>query len=204
MCGIVRPWALIIGAALTLAGELFVAPAAADTQGCEGTQVMRGGECRSPGAIETRGAVAQADPVEPGPRSEHTVAPVEPLPDDEGAATTHLRTVAWVGLGVAAAGLVTWAVTGSIALAETGSLKDDCPDDQCPAELQDDLDTARTLADIATVGFVVAVTGSLYGVIALLATPDRNGSDADEQGAETSASVRPLVGPGYFGLNGQF
>ena len=203
MSAIEKPWAVLIAVVWIIAGGLFVAPAAADTERCEGTEVMRAGACQSPSDFEELRAVAQADPVEPAAPPEHTTTPAEPPPDDEDSPSAHMHRVAWVGFGAAAVGLATWAVTGSIALAKTESLKDDCPDDSCPEDREGDLDTARTLGNVATAGLVVGVIGTIWGVVALVVA-DEDGGEASEQGDETSASVRPVIGPGYLGLSGQF
>lgn len=148
--------------------------------------------------------VAPATASEATSQMEAETAPGEPPAAQEDATSAHLRTVAWVGLGVGAAGWLTWGITGAISLAQTESLADDCPDDVCPAELEDDLDSAKTMSDVATAGFIVGLTGSLYGIIALLVTPSGDDSDPGEQHDGTTASVRPQIGPGYLGVSGQF
>ena len=122
---------------------------------------------------------------------------------DEEDSNGYLYRVAWVGFGVAAVGYAAWAVTGSISLAKSESLKDDCVDDVCPADSEDDLDTARKLAQVSTASFALGVTGTLWGVIALLVADDEE-DDAAEPTGEASIAARPLIGPGYVGVSGQF
>lgn len=127
----------------------------------------------------------------------------EPAGDEEDGPTSHMYTIAWVGFGVATVGIVTWAITGGIALGKTQSLKDDCPEDVCPADLESDLDDARTLGNIATAGLVIGILGGAWGITALLAAGEFEDAEAAQEG-EASATVRPLIGPGYLGLSGRF
>lgn len=204
MAGNGNPWTMIIGVVVITAIPLLVMPAAANPRRGDAEVVTEPGGSLRPDALDTPAAVAQISSGESGPPAEYGAAPAEPPPDDDDASSSHLRTVAWVGLGVGAAGWLTWGVTGSISLAQAGSLADDCPDDVCPADLEDDLDTAKTLADVATAGLIVGLTGSIYAVIALLVTPSGDDGDGNGEPDETSASVRPQIGPGYVGLSGQF
>jgi len=150
--------------------------------------------------LEAAAKAAPAEPqLQPGPE-QPPAGPEQPQAEE---GDLGLPAVAWGGFGVAAVGLALWAVTGSISLAQSESLKEDCSGGHCPEDLESDLDTARSLAHVATIGFVVAVTGSAVGVIALLtAQPDDSDSAA---GADaTGVSLRPLIGPGFVGLGGRF
>ncbi len=88
------------------------------------------------------------------------------------------------------------AVTGGASLAMSSSLSDDCVDDVCPPEREGDLDTATTLAHVATVGFAVGVAGAAVGVVGLLV--------AGPEEAPDSASLRLRVGIGSLGIAGSF
>jgi hypothetical protein len=62
-------------------------------------------------------------------------------------------------LGVGGAGLLVGTITGSLHIAKTNDLKDNCSDDSCPNAAPADVDSARTLATVSTVTFVL---GSVF------------------------------------------
>jgi len=167
--------------------------------------VSAAGLCTVPAALAGEPGPAGQPPVvidEPVPAEEPFPAPAEAAPaDDEDQA--YLHRVAWVGFGMAAVGVVTWAVTGSIALAQAGQLEEDCPEDLCSPDVEDDLDTARSLAHAATAGLVIGVLGGITGAIALIVAEGDN-EDASDGGDATTTSVGAIIAPGYLGLHGRF
>jgi hypothetical protein len=108
--------------------------------------------------------------------------------------------VAWVGFGVGAAGLIVGAITGGLAIASAGDLKDSCPNDQCPrAATEDAYDSTMTLAHVSTAGFVVGGAGAILGLVGLLAL---SGKDEPSTSARHRTTVR--VGPTGIALAGSF
>ena len=131
-----------------------------------------------------------------------SLAPPEPASDASSVGATRVeipqddsawRSVAWVGFGVAGAGLVAGAISGGLALSRHGELEDQCA--AAPGCSEDDIQGGRTLAHVSTASFAVAGVGAALGVIVLLVT------GADEQEA---ATVAPWLGPRTAGLNISF
>jgi hypothetical protein len=105
-----------------------------------------------------------------------------------------------VGFGLGAVGLGVGAVTGGMAASQTSELEDNCPDDQCPlSSTEEDLNSALTLADVSTVGFIVGGVCAAVGVVGLVFTIKGSGSDTSE-----ALRLEPTVGLGAFGLRGRF
>jgi hypothetical protein len=81
-------------------------------------------------------------------------------------------------------------------------LIDACPTGHClsgqkPA-LQSDVDAYDTLGAVSTVGFLAGGVVAGAGIIFLLTAPKA------AQSHEASASIRPMIGPGYLGAQGSF
>jgi len=68
-----------------------------------------------------------------------------------------------LSLGVAGVGL--GAVTGSIALSKANALKDRCPDNHCMRSDASEIDTAKTLGTISTIGFIAGGVALAAGVV---------------------------------------
>ncbi len=127
------------------------------------------------------------------PETDHPTPPI----DDEPAGVSPW---VYVGFGVGAAGLLVGTITGIVTLTRSSSLEDECPEYQCPADKQSELDSAFTLAHVSTAGFVVGGVGVAVGVLALLV----GGSSKPDDSHQSGVSVQPLVGLGTVGLSGRF
>jgi hypothetical protein len=101
--------------------------------------------------------------------------------------------VAALSLGVV--GLGVGATTGLMAISEAGGFRQACVGGHCPVADASRLDSARTLATISTVGFVVAGAG-LAGAIIFFAA--RRTNDA------RTRTVGVFLGPSRAGLEGTF
>lgn len=104
--------------------------------------------------------------------------------------------LATTGFAIGGTGLAIGFITGLIALQKKDSLErsPDCVGKVCGPEAHDDIDTARSMATIATVSFVIGALGlglGIYGVVS--ARPQTN-----------SARVTPFIGLGSAGLAGSF
>jgi hypothetical protein len=101
-----------------------------------------------------------------------------------------------IGVG----GLVVGAITGSLSLSQTSTIKSQCqPSGACPPTLSDGtvtqtaLGNARTMATVSDVGFiaggVVAALGAVFVIVAATKKPH---------------AMAFRLGPGSFALSGQF
>jgi hypothetical protein len=107
-----------------------------------------------------------------------------------------------VAFGAAGVGLAAGVTFGVLALDARGDIDRACPDRQCPASERDALGRARTFADLATAGFVLAGIGAASGAILILLTPQAKSPAAS--GTTTSRSTSAYVGPGSIGIQGTF
>lgn len=107
-----------------------------------------------------------ARPAEPAP-----VVVVPPggatKPDPEPSKGT--SPIAYVGFGVAAAGLAAGMITGVLALGAASEAKDACPNGVCTnSQAKDDAESGKTMGTISTIGFIVAGVGAAVGVYGLV------------------------------------
>jgi hypothetical protein len=131
-------------------------------------------------------AVAALPPVAPGtpPPAPVIAAPPEAAPKKP-------NTLAYVALGVGGAGLLVGTVTGVIALGKAG----DCPNKVCKS--QSDLDGAKSMATISTVGFGVGVVGVALGTVLLVI-----GNKSEAPPAQATAHYQPKLSlKPWFGMN---
>jgi len=131
-----------------------------------------------------------------GPPDE-PVKPVDPVNGDEGSGKSYLWPA--IAYGVGGAGLALWGITGIMFISRAGDLKDQCPDNRCPANLESEGDTVSTLGTVSTVGLVVGAVGVAAGTI-LLFVP----GDDDEPAAQTSWRPTVRVGLGAIQIEGTF
>ncbi|CAN5830651.1 hypothetical protein BH11MYX4_BH11MYX4_40250 [soil metagenome] len=140
--------------------------------------------------------------VDPNYKPDPTPVAVTPVAGPAGPkeATPERKTniLPFVAFGVGAVGIGVGAVTGLIVGSKSSDLDKSCrPDGGCPSSQDSTLSSAKTMATVSTIGFIVGGAGIAAGVILLVT-----------QGTTTTASrqrgVRPLVGLGYAGLDGTF
>ena len=89
----------------------------------------------------------------------------------------------WTTLGVGVAVFAGGVVVASVALAKRNAL--DCPGDQCPPEVADDVATVNDLRIPSTITIAAGIVGLATGTVLLLTVPD------DEQ---VALSVGPTGG----------
>ncbi len=145
----------------------------------------------APAPVQTQAAVAPTPLAPPG------------QPEPRGA----LSPWVYVGFGVGGAGLLSWAITGGISLSQSNALKDECgADGVCPPEREGDLDTATSLAHVATASFALGLVGTGVGVTALLLSgEDEDGSSSDPAPRSKPAVVlQPVVTLAAVGVKGRF
>ena len=108
------------------------------------------------------------------------------------------------GFGLGAVGLGVGAVTGILSFSKVSDVKKDCdPNGVCPARLQGDLDSAKSLGTISTIAFVAGGIGVGAGIIGLVLQSKEPSSEAPPA-ATSNLTLRPDVGPSWMGLHGSF
>ncbi|MEI9949003.1 MAG: PEGA domain-containing protein [Pseudomonadota bacterium] len=107
---------------------------------------------------------------------------------------------AYVAFGVGAAGLVAGGITGALALGKAS----DCPNKVCDS--QSDLDSAKTMATLSTIGFGVGIAGVAVGTILLLTASNGSEKVATQVKPRPTAklAVQPWFGVSSVGVTGSF
>ena len=143
--------------------------------------------------------------VDPNYKAEPAPVAVTPGPGPAGPkeTTPERRTnlLPFVAFGVGAVGIGVGAVTGLIVGSKSSDLDSNCrPDGGCPRSQDSTLSSARTMATVSTIGFIVGGAGVAAGVILLVT----QGTTSAAPRASRPRGVQPLVGLGYAGLDGTF
>lgn len=126
------------------------------------------------------------------------LAPAEQAPAaSQSSSSSTLRTAAFVAGGVGVVGLGLFIGAGVSANGTYSDLEEACGNRPCPASMQGDIDSGRSMQTLANVGLVVGGLGLGAGVTLFLLS--RRSSSA----AETVAS-HLIVAPGYGGVRGTF
>lgn len=120
-------------------------------------------------------------------------APKEPPPDPR------WRTVAWIGMGVGAAGTFAFALTGSLAVAKQRDLGTECPKQRCLPPFHDEVDSYDTLRYATTAGIVTGVIGFGVGIPLLIIKPKIKAKKEAQL-----PTLTPVIGPNVVGLSGTF
>lgn len=148
--------------------------------------------------------VIELDPVPPEP--EHptvtattSAAPFAPAPPAKD------RTWVYVAYGAGAAGLITGATAGILALSVRSDIKAECPDLHCTARTREELSHMqsqqskyRTLGLISGVGFVLGLAGAGTGTWLLLR------QNKNEKAPDQALAVVPYLGDSEIGVMGSF
>ncbi len=144
-----------------------------------------------------------ACPTEAG-TAEHGGCPaplVEPLP--EAAGGNGLRIGAYVGWGLGAAGLGTFAVAGLLARNTTDEALKECPSGACPDERKEYWkDRERREVVIANTGLAVGIAGAVTGTVLFLLSNGQRRQERTEH--QVSWSVAPIAGGGFVSLSSGF
>jgi hypothetical protein len=122
------------------------------------------------------------------------VAPVKTSSAGRGAG------IVLIGLGVAGVGV--GAVTGILSLGKVSDIDSKCPNKHCTPEEQSDIDSAKTMGTVSTIGFIAGGVGLVAGVVLLVAT-GRGGASTAPASAKVS-HVTPWAGLGSAGFSGRF
>ncbi|MGH7283165.1 MAG: hypothetical protein ACRELY_16690 [Polyangiaceae bacterium] len=107
---------------------------------------------------------------------------------------------AYIALGIGAVGIGVGSVTGILALSKKSSLDGACnPSKVCPSTSQSDLDSAKTMGTISTIGFIAGGVFVVAGVVLFLT--EGSSSSSVQVG---NVRVTPDLGAGYVGAHGSF
>ena len=119
----------------------------------------------------------------------------EPVSMDDGKGTMIPAIVAY---GIGGAGLVVGGIFGVQAYRQTSAVNEVCGGVRCPRKYLPDIELALEYGNVSTVGFAAGGLALAAG-LALTFTVGR-----DREPASTDASLRPVVGPGFVGIDGRF
>ncbi|MBI2391241.1 MAG: hypothetical protein HYV09_16750 [Deltaproteobacteria bacterium] len=149
-----------------------------------------------PVASAAPAASASAPPVAtaPPPPAATTPRPTPPPAPEKPVSRT--SPLVYAGFVTAGVGLLVGGVAGAIELSKASDIKSQCDGTRCPRSVQDDLDGARTLATVSTIGFIVAGVGAGIGIVGLFSSGPSPASDR--------GSVGLSVGLGSVSLRGSF
>jgi len=105
----------------------------------------------------------------------------------------------FIAFGVGGAGLIVGGITGALAYGKAS----DCPNKVC--QTQTDLDSAKTMATVSTIGFSVGIAGVAVGTILLLTRSSSNEKPAQaKRHPPPKLAVEPWFGVSSVGLTGSF
>jgi len=136
-------------------------------------------------------AAATAQSLEPGQPTSGPREPASPATSDSNARSPQ-RTIAWVTLGVGAAGLAVGAVAGVLTLVDRGGLHQgsDCYETSCNSQATDKVNSYNTMRTISTIGFLAGTAVAATGVVLLLTAPRAQAPSAALVIAPSSAAIR--------------
>ena len=146
-------------------------------------------------ATEDAQPTPAAAPAAPSAASSAPTPQSAPEPTED-TSTVPLRPFAYAAGGLGAAGILTFAIAGTMSRSTFSSLEDDCPNNRCPEGSQSDIDRGKSQQTIANVGLVVGVLG-LAGGATLYVLDLRN---RERQGT----ALRLGATPGSVRLEGRF
>jgi hypothetical protein len=140
----------------------------------------------------------------PSPASATSATSATNATDTTSGAPPTVRTLRWVGVGVAAAGVVVGTVSGILSVSATNAATGGgCVSDRCPPSTWDDIQRAKTTGNISTAAFITAGAGAALAITTLFirgssATPSANGQ------RNSSGHMTLSVVPGGMSLAGEF
>jgi hypothetical protein len=123
--------------------------------------------------------------------------PAADVDEEDAASRRRLRTFAIVAGGVGAAGLVTFAVAGSLSNGAYSDLQKQCHG-PCPSSQSSLVSKGKTEQTIANVGLIVGAVGAVAGVtLFVVSLPKSHAAAAPKDSAI-------VVGPTWIGMRGAF
>lgn len=110
------------------------------------------------------------------------------------------KTLAYVLLGVGGVGIVAGSITGIMAIGAKSDL--DCPQNRCVGKEGDDLEGAKTIATVSTIGFAVGIPAAAVGVVLLVTGGSK--SESGKLDKPKGFSAKPYFGFSEAGVVGTF
>lgn len=108
------------------------------------------------------------------------------------------------GFGLAVVGIGVGAVTGLMSMSKVDEIKGSCnADNKCPTDKAGDIDDAKMLGNISTLGFAAGGLGAAIGIVGLVMMGGSS-EKSPPPGTSTLVKTKPVVGAGYLGLSGTF
>ncbi len=142
------------------------------------------------------------------PESPHDTAPGRGKAAEGGLGAN--KVLLYGGGGLAATGVIVGSVTGIMALGAVSDARKSCVGNVCPRDAAEkDVDRARTLGTVSTIGFVAAGVGAA-AVLASFLMPRsadgtaRAGAAREHDGERGAVTVEPVLGLGVVGARGTF
>jgi hypothetical protein len=130
----------------------------------------------------------------------------EPMPGpaapSSGRNNAWVRPAGYVSLGLGAASLIGFAVTGALALADENKLQDRCPNELCSEMYRSTVQRYDTMRVLATVTLVTGGVLTVLGTTLLIAAPAANTSDHVRRVPTKPAPIEPILGLGGIGVRG--
>jgi hypothetical protein len=108
-----------------------------------------------------------------------------------------VRTAGYVSLGVGAASLLGFAVTGALALADENKLQDRCPNETCSEMYRSTVERYDTMRTLATVTLVAGGVLTVLGTTLLIVGPSAQPAERARR-----KPIEPIVGLGVVGVRG--
>jgi hypothetical protein len=112
------------------------------------------------------------------------------------------------GFGLAVVGIGVGSVTGLMSMSKVDDIKATCnAENKCPSDKAGDIDDAKMLGNISTLGFAAGGLGAAIGIVGLvMMSGSKESSPPPGASAKNAPLVKtqPVVGAGYFGLAGTF
>jgi hypothetical protein len=174
-----------------------VVSAKTDTAGGKQEIDLAEKETKDVAIVLTAGAPATPDTAE-SPFANDANPPETP-PAEIAPQSHKMRTLAFIGFGVAGAGVIAGTITGLLSMSSTSSAQNGCRNNLCPPSTYSDLDSAHLMATVSTVSFIVAGVGAGVGIVALIV-----GDKPAERAPTTGTKVTPWIGLGSAGVRGSF
>jgi len=136
-------------------------------------------------------AAAAAQSVERGAPSSGTLAPASPPPRDSKGPSPQ-RAIAWVTLGVGAAGLAVGTIAGVMTLVDRSGLRQgvDCYETSCNSQATAKVNSYNSMRTVSTIGFLAGTAVAATGVVLLLTAPRAQAPSAALVIAPSSAAIR--------------
>lgn len=132
-----------------------------------------------------------ASPAPPAPAVPTPAPNPSPMPPPHGDEGTDLMPFAWIGFGVAGAGVVLGGIMLGVAADRLDEIEAQCE----VACTEDEIDSGRKFAHVATASFIIAGAGAALGTILVVAT--LVGGD-DETSVQAGVSISGLTLRGRF------